>query len=66
MPGVMDLQKSGDACAPLAQCCPAHDGIEWLLNAALRVLADGHGVGLDNVLEGLAAQDGVEVILHLR
>jgi len=51
-------------CPPLVQGCNALTTVEWLLDATLRVLRDGQGLLLGNVLEGFVAHDDIDVILN--
>ena len=51
-------------CPPLVQGCNALTTVEWLLDATRRILRDGQGLLLGNVLEGFVAHDDIDVILN--
>ena len=55
--------EPGYVCPPLGQGCNALTTVEWLLDATRRILRDGQGLLLGNVLEGFVAHYDIDVIL---
>ena len=56
--------EPGYVCPPPGQSCNALTTVERLLDATLRVLRDGQGLLLGNVLEGFVAHADMDVFLN--